>query len=230
MSFRGRGGRGGGRFGGGRRPFLPQIRDEQGNIKKPGPPLLFPELKKDLPPLPNITEKDELLISKRRRILSFCQASPYFIEKPKKAADGVDAEIERYSDRYKPKKNIERPPLSSFLKLAESYFPAELLTQGSKRARAYKGTSLWTSQQDGSKNDLGRLERLENLEQKAQQKEEKTEGKENEKKDGEDDDEAEELQDDEEDLEEDDYNQNFGFDDDDEYLEMDEGEDEGPTY
>jgi len=145
---------------------------------------------------------------------------------------GVAAEIERYSDKYKPNAKINRPPLSSVLKLAAAYFPSEILTQGSKRVREYKGTSQWTSQGDTAKNDLQRLERLENLEQKVQQKMEKTEGKENtEKKEGEgDDDEQEEIEDEEEDFGDDDYNQNFGFDDDDDYLEMDDGDDDVAVY
>jgi hypothetical protein len=43
----------------------------------------------------------------------------------------VAAEIERYSDKYKPNFKSKRPPLSSVLKLTSSYFPAELIgTQG----------------------------------------------------------------------------------------------------
>lgn len=45
-------------------------------------------------------------------------------------AVGLATKIERYSDKYKPRNNVNRPPLSSYLKLAQSYFPAELLTQG----------------------------------------------------------------------------------------------------
>lgn len=227
MSFRG--GRGG-RFAG-RRPFIPPVRDEHGNIKKLGPPILFPDIK-ELPLLPEILKKDEELVSKRRKLNSFWDASPYYIEKQKEKTVGVAAEIERYSDKYKPNAKINRPPLSSVLKLAAAYFPSEILTQGSKRVREYKGTSQWTSQGDTAKNDLQRLERLENLEQKVQQKMEKTEGKENtEKKEGEgDDDEQEEIEDEEEDFGDDDYNQNFGFDDDDDYLEMDDGDDDVAVY
>ncbi|KAL2642670.1 hypothetical protein R1flu_010257 [Riccia fluitans] len=46
---------------------------------------------------------------------------------------GVAAEIQRYSDRYKLTVQTKRPPLSSVLKLAPAYFPAELLGEGAYR-------------------------------------------------------------------------------------------------
>lgn len=45
-------------------------------------------------------------------------------------AEGVAAEIERYSDRYRVNIRANRPALWSVLKLAPAYFPAELLGQG----------------------------------------------------------------------------------------------------
>ncbi|GLJ53832.1 hypothetical protein SUGI_1149060 [Cryptomeria japonica] len=228
MSFRGRGG-GGGRFAG-RRTYQAPIKDENGNIKKPEPPTLFQDIKV-LPVLLEIAMKDEELVSKRRKLDHFWELSPYYIENPKEKTVGVIAEIERYSDRYKPNVRINRPPLSSVLKLAAAYFPSEILNQGSKRARAYKGTSQWTVQPDAA--DLQKLDRLENLEQKAQQRSEKVGDKEpDEKKEGENEDaEEEEIEDEEEDLGDDDYNQNFGFDDDEDYLDMDDGGDiEEATY
>eukprot|EP01018_Ginkgo_biloba_P010881 Gb_17109 [translate_table: standard] len=223
MSFRG--GRGG-RFGG-RRPFIPPIKDENGVVKKPEPPALFPKIE-TLPDLPEITKKDEELVSKRRRLETFWSASPYYIEKPKQKAVGVAAEIERYSDKYKPNLHVQRPPLSSVLKLAAAYFPPELLSQGLKRGREYRGTSQWTLQPNAATNDLQRLDHLEKAEKKTQEREGKED---NEKKEGEGEDgEEEEIEEEEEDLGDDDYNQNFGFDDDDEYLDMDDGDDEGPTF
>jgi DNA-directed RNA polymerase III subunit RPC7 len=130
MSFRGRGRGRGGRFGG---PpgILP--RDEDGNVvipkKQEGPPPLYPKLQQ-LPDLPTITPRDEMLIKRRRQLDLALNSSPYYIEKPKAKTEGVVAEIERYSDRYRVNIRANRPPLSSVLKLAPAYFPVELLGQG----------------------------------------------------------------------------------------------------
>jgi hypothetical protein len=45
-------------------------------------------------------------------------------------AEGIAAEIERYSDRYRTDIRANRSPLNSVLKLAPGFFPAELLGQG----------------------------------------------------------------------------------------------------
>lgn len=240
MAFRGRGGRGGrGRFGGGAR-YVPEARGDDGlpvhSKKIDGPPPLFPELKA-LPELPDVGKAEEELISQRRRLETFWNASPYFIEKPKEKWTGVAAEIERYSDKYKPNFKAKRPPLSSVLKLTSAYFPAELVGQQAaerKRGRdgRYKGTSQWTLDASSHKSDLQRLDKLETMEQRSEKnadKEEKEEGKKTEEGDDEDDEEVEEEE--EEEIGEDDYAQNFGFDDDDDYLDDDDGgDDEGPTY
>ncbi|KAJ7527115.1 hypothetical protein O6H91_16G037800 [Diphasiastrum complanatum] len=235
MAFRG--GRGRGRFGRGGRPsILPLVRDEDGQLivakKLDGPPPLFPKLDR-LPDHPEITSKDELLVSRRRHLEAFWNASPYYIERTKEKAVGVAAEIERYSDRYKPNYQAERPPLSSVLKLTPLFFPAELLSQEKKHVRnAQQGVrSQWTLQANAAKNDLGRLDQLATLEQKFKTMADKT-GHEEEAKgngeDGEDDDDA--VEEEEQELGEDDYAQNFGFDDDEEYEFDEDGDDEGPVY
>jgi hypothetical protein len=83
-----------------------------------------------LPDLPTITPRDEMLIKRRRQLDLALNSSPYYIEKPKAKTEGVVAEIERYSDRYRVNIRANRPPLSSVLKLAPAYFPVELLVQG----------------------------------------------------------------------------------------------------
>lgn len=241
MSFRGRGGFGGrgrGRFGGGG-GYVPQARGDDGQPvfaqKTDGPPPLFPTIT-TLPDLPDVGKTEEELISRRRRLETFWNASPYYIEKPKEKTTGVAAEIERYSDKYKTNFNAKRPPLASVLKLTSAYFPAELVgQQDRKRGRdgQYKGTSQWTLDTSSRKSDLQRLDRLATMEQKSEKIAEDKEGKEEEKKtDGGDDEDDEELEkEEEEEIGEDDYAQNFGFDDDDDYLDDDDGgDDEGPTF
>eukprot|EP00270_Netrium_digitus_P021663 TRINITY_DN9412_c0_g1_i1.p1 TRINITY_DN9412_c0_g1~~TRINITY_DN9412_c0_g1_i1.p1 ORF type:complete len:212 (+),score=39.43 TRINITY_DN9412_c0_g1_i1:108-743(+) len=161
MSFRGwrggggRGGRGGwgrGRGGAGAAPG-PVARDDDGNIlavdKPEGPPPLFPPIK-SLPELPEISQKDEQLLHRRRRLNSAWKYSPYQIEKPKKKAVGVTADVERYSDRYRLAHRQQRAPLSSVLKLTVAYFPAELLgnytaTRGKAKAG---GRTPWIHRQE----------------------------------------------------------------------------------
>ncbi|BBN17707.1 DNA-directed RNA polymerase III subunit RPC7 [Marchantia polymorpha subsp. ruderalis] len=237
MAFRGgRGGRGRGRGGRG----FPVMRDEDGMALIPksrdGPPPLFPTLE-NLPPLPDLTPKDEALVSRRRHLESAWNVSPYYIEKPKAKSVGLAAEIERYSDRYKLSVQTKRPPLSSVLKLASAYFPAELLGQGNQKRNQRADGAQWTLQTGSAKNDLQRLDQLASLEQKrmkdGEDKEDvdKEEKKKKEGEEGDDDDDEEKLDDEDEEFGDDDYAQNFGFDDDEDYLDMDDGgDDEGATY
>ncbi|KAG6542308.1 hypothetical protein Mapa_016337 [Marchantia paleacea] len=233
MAFRGgRGGRGRGRGGRG----FPVMRDEDGMALIPksrdGPPPLFPTLE-NLPPLPDLTPKDESLVSRRRHLESAWNVSPYYIEKPKAKSVGVAAEIERYSDRYKLSVQTKRPPLSSVLKLASAYFPAELLSQGNQKRSQQADGAQWTLQTGSAKNDLQRLDQLASLEQKRLKDGEdkadvdKEEKKKKEGDEGDDDDDEEKLDDEDEEFGDDDYAQNFGFDDDEDYLDMDDGGDDG---
>ncbi|CAM6128889.1 unnamed protein product [Calypogeia fissa] len=239
MAFRG-GGRGRGRGRGGGRGF-PVVRDEDGMALIPksrdGPPPLFPPLD-NLPMLPDITPKDEQLVSRRRRLESAWNVSPYYIEKPKPKSVGVAAEIERYSDRYKLKVQTKRPPLGSVLKLAPAYFPAELLGQGNRARSNQSGGAHWTLQTGVGKNDLQRLDQLATLEQKRlKDGDDKEDGDKEEKKkkegeDGDADDDEEVLDDEDEEFGDDDYAQTFGYDDDEDYLDMDDGggDDDGAIY
>jgi hypothetical protein len=45
-------------------------------------------------------------------------------------AEGIVAEIDRYSDRYRINRRANRVPLNSVLKLTDASFPVELLGQG----------------------------------------------------------------------------------------------------
>ncbi|CAI7880889.1 unnamed protein product [Closterium sp. NIES-54] len=70
---------------------------------------------------------------------------------------------------------------------------------------------------------------VEGDEEEEEEGDDDREGKDEEKKEGGDDEEVEEEEEEEE-IGEDDYAQNFGFDDDDEYLDEDDGADEGPVF
>ncbi|KAB1210451.1 hypothetical protein CJ030_MR6G010747 [Morella rubra] len=129
-------------------------------------------------------------------------------------------DIERYSDRSKPKTTITRDSLSQILELKK--FPRELIG-GSRGQQPSRKKVRWNPE-----SELQKLDYLEKLEQRAQGLEGKDE---KEKKEGENEDEDE--NDGEEDIEEepsdDDYYQNVDFDDDeDDFNDVDDGgEDEG---
>ncbi|KAG0504256.1 hypothetical protein M758_12G037200 [Ceratodon purpureus] len=235
MAARGRG-RGRGRGGGGGAQFLP--RDDDGNIvfnkKQEGPPPLFPKIER-LPDLPTISKRDEMLVARRHQLQKAWECSPYYIEKAKAKSEGIVAEIERYSDRYRTNKRANRVPLNSVLKLNGASFPVELLGQGRGRGRGVlpPGSTPWLLQNSLAKTDLLRLDQLASLEQKRLKDEEKGDKDGEEKKPGEGeegDGENEELEDEEEELGDDDYAQTFGFDDDEEYEMDDGGDDEGPVF
>ncbi|ERN02660.1 hypothetical protein AMTR_s00085p00072220 [Amborella trichopoda] len=132
----------------------------------------------------------------------------------------MSKEIERYADRLKPKTKVARcRPLTSLLKLNSAYFPRELL-QGLQHEKLNKEISESTLQPDSAKNvNLRKMDYLEKLEKVKDGKPEK------EKKEDEDEDEGnEENEEEEEEIGEDDYHENFGFDDDEDYLDdVDDG-------
>lgn len=128
MAARGRG-RGRGRGGGAQ--FL--ARDDDGNLifnkKQEGPTPLFPKVER-LPDLPTVTKRDEMLVFRRHHLQKAWECSPYYIEKIKTKTEGIVAEIDRYSDRYRTNRRANRVPLNSVLKLTGASFPVELLGQG----------------------------------------------------------------------------------------------------
>ncbi|XP_054793443.1 uncharacterized protein LOC129299022 [Prosopis cineraria] len=126
-------------------------------------------------------------------------------------------DVERFSDRQKTV--FTRDSLSQVLEFKD--FPKEL-TQGAARRMSKRKNFRWNPE-----SDLKALDFFEQLEKKAQGQEDKGE---KEKKEGEneEDDENAENEEGEEELSDDDYNQNEYFDDDeDDYNDVDDGEDEG---
>uniref|UniRef100_A0A804MZB9 DNA-directed RNA polymerase III subunit n=1 Tax=Zea mays TaxID=4577 RepID=A0A804MZB9_MAIZE len=115
--------------------------------------------------------------------------------------ENEDKEIERFSDR-KRKTQSKREGLASYLKLAPSNFPSELV-QGSRRGQATNKKLRWDKESDEQA-----FEAFEKLEQKHK------DGSKVEKE-GDDEDEQEEEVQEEEENSDDDYNQNIEFDDDD---------------
>ncbi|KAF5831206.1 hypothetical protein DUNSADRAFT_13464 [Dunaliella salina] len=98
----GRGGRGGrgGRFGRGAGPPGPQAKDEDGTVigtEIAGPPPLFPQTL--LPAFPDITPRQEALLSRRTVLSQVTKRTPFFLEAQKdtlKATD-VDARIAHWA-------------------------------------------------------------------------------------------------------------------------------------
>eukprot|EP00850_Spirogloea_muscicola_P017224 SM000146S00944 [mRNA] locus=s146:35360:44700:- [translate_table: standard] len=184
-----------------------------------------------LPPLPQLDARAERLLARSRQLAAAWRFSPYYLEKPAPRPVGLAAEIERYSDKYKPKARVERAPLSSVLKLTPAHFPAQLLGPDAKRRkRAAPSTAQWRQHAASAVNDLQRLDRLATLEQKVEREEtEKSAATKDEKKAEEGDGDGEEGEGEEEEEEEefgdDDYAQTYGFDDDEGYMDADDGDD-----
>ncbi|KAL5722738.1 hypothetical protein ACHQM5_006220 [Ranunculus cassubicifolius] len=205
MAFRGRGrGRGGGMGGG---------------FAKQEPYILFPE-DVTLPNIIGMTNEEKLLIRWNEGFRSWWGSSPYYLEEagPTKRED---IDIERFSDRGKPKGRAKRDPLSNYLKLTPNNFPRELI-QGSRRTQQDQRKVRWDLE-----SGLNKLDHLEKLEAKIGDKDEK------EKKEGEDEDTDVEVDVEEEDFSDDgDYNRNmYDYDDDEDDFNMaDDGDDEGGTY
>eukprot|EP00850_Spirogloea_muscicola_P011554 SM000072S21188 [mRNA] locus=s72:268587:273191:+ [translate_table: standard] len=184
-----------------------------------------------LPPLPQLDARAERLLARSRQLAAAWRFSPYYLEKPAPRPVGLAAEIERYSDKYKPKARMERAPLSSVLKLTPAHFPAQLLgPEAKRRKQAAPSTAQWRQHADSAANDLQRLDRLATLEQKVEREEtEKSAATKDEKKAEDGDGDGEEGEGEEEEEEEefgdDDYAQTYGFDDDEGYMDADDGDD-----
>ncbi|XP_034199020.1 glutamic acid-rich protein-like isoform X2 [Prunus dulcis] len=126
-----------------------------------------------------------------------------------------NTEVERYSDRLKPKTTIRRGALFDILELKG--FPQEL-TGGSRAQQPGRKRVRWNPDSELQKLDL--FEKLE-------QRQGNNDGKEKKEGEGEDEDEEEEEEEPEEDFSDDDYQKNQDFDDDDDDFNMeDDGDDE----
>lgn len=65
------------------------------------------------------------------KLIGFSWDLPCWFDRQKTGfAEGIVAEIDRYSDRYRTNKRANRVPLNSVLKLTGAAFPVELLGQG----------------------------------------------------------------------------------------------------
>lgn len=206
MAFRGRGrGRGQGGMGGG--------------YVKQEPYILFPE-DVTLPDINGVTE-EKMLVYWNNRLQNYWKSSSYYLEEAA-LAKSEDNEIERYSDRGKPRGRAKRDPLTYHLKLTPAYFPRELI-QGARCVQHDQRKARWNPE-----SGLQKLDMLEKLEAKYGDKDEKGE---KEKKEGEnEEEEEEEVEVEEEDFSDDDYLKNDDFDDDEDEYNMDDGGDDGPTY
>mmetsp|Transcript_27701 Transcript_27701/g.38277 ORF Transcript_27701/g.38277 Transcript_27701/m.38277 type:complete len:237 (+) Transcript_27701:187-897(+) len=222
MSGRGRG------RGRGKPQHGPIARDDEGNVLIPTgpskPPLRFPE-HSNMPPLPTLSEREQHLLLRRRKLLSSYRGSAYFIEQK---LDDVTVDVERYSDRYtgaSRKRKADRPSLQSVMTLSGAHFPLELI--GAKQMKAGRGRSAKGAMSFGLNNnkaseDLLKLDELASLERRYADDEEKKEGSGRALKvdgdgdaDAEEDEVEEEMEEDE--YEDDDYMQGCDYDDDDGY-------------
>ncbi|GAB2293458.1 hypothetical protein Dimus_027658 [Dionaea muscipula] len=174
----------------------------------------------ELPDRGNV-KGDMALLRWQGRMTNYWKYSPYLIEQKSSEKNEV-VDIEKYSDRAKPKRRWMRESVSAFMKLERGYFPQELL-EGVKSGGIKK--AKWKQDSDGKKLDMIFDETLQKLKKKQNNKE-ATEGNESDKED--------------EDEEEDDqssastggdYSQNEDFDDDeDDFNVADDNPDEADTY
>ncbi|XP_073264392.1 uncharacterized protein [Populus alba] len=205
MAYRGRGR---GRFGGGggfsyarQEPFdlFPKI-------------LLFQEI--ELPDPKNVKEERALVVW-NSRLTNYFKSSPCYLEEiVSKEIQSMD--IERFSDRGKPRITSERDSLDQFLQLTSKNFPKELIG-GLNRKRPNKKVK-WTA-------DLRKLDDYEKRELMYEGQAEK--GQMEKKEDEDEEDEDEELEEPDDEYDDGDYNQNIDFDDDeDDYNMEDDNADE----
>ncbi|CAN6456820.1 unnamed protein product [Victoria cruziana] len=221
MAFRGRGrGRGwpGSSFGGGR-----PLSDEDF--------VLFPKIE-GLPPIRDLTDEEKFLIDRKRHFASWYKNSPYFIKDKSLSHDTLAPDVEMYSD-IKSKETVRRTTLLDCLILTPSNFPIELIEGQAQRNRKRSARHL------KAKKDLHDMDSLlaklkDDSKDDADEDEEAEEGDKKKKKEDEDEDEENnnlEEEEDDEAIGADDYTENFGFDDDEDFL---DGEDDGgndePTY
>eukprot|EP00240_Pyramimonas_obovata_P014481 CAMPEP_0118923074 /NCGR_PEP_ID=MMETSP1169-20130426/1739_1 /TAXON_ID=36882 /ORGANISM="Pyramimonas obovata, Strain CCMP722" /LENGTH=200 /DNA_ID=CAMNT_0006864015 /DNA_START=296 /DNA_END=898 /DNA_ORIENTATION=+ len=193
------------------------------------PPSLFPE-HEDLPPLPQISEREQHLLLRRRQLISAYRGSPYFIEAK---LEEKEVDVSRYSDRYTRKQTTtSRPPLNSVMTLTPINFPSELYGKGGKGRG--KNVLSGLSNVNKASEDLLKLEELAKLEKRYADEEAKEagggkdgEGKSTEAGEGE---EPEEEEMEEEEYEDDDYMQGYDFDDDDGYDDDGGGDDDEAVF
>ncbi|XP_027189572.1 uncharacterized protein [Cicer arietinum] len=190
----------------------------------PLPFVLFPEdVKLEEPKLNEFDESMKMLLRKGHMYDAYMKVSPYIVEDAdlKKAffvllSGRKRMHIERFSDRKK--SMFSRDSLSQILNF--NAFPKELV-QGTSKGMPSRKKFRWNPEAEAKK-----LAFFEELEKKFEGRQDKAD---KEKKDGESEDEDENAEDKEpeEDLSDDDYNQNEYFDDDeDDYNDVEEGNDE----
>ncbi|XP_020242673.1 glutamic acid-rich protein-like [Asparagus officinalis] len=166
-----------------------------------------------------MSKEEKLLIASKYRLEQFWVTSCYHLEqnafpKIEKSEDGKkvvkvaesnaeDAEIERYSDRFKQKVHGKREALESYMNF------------GARLQRVPKKLR-WDRDSGDGKDFFAKLEEAEG----------KAKGKEDHFKKDEDEDEVEVEEQGEEESDDGDYNQNIDFDDDDDDFNIDEGPDE----
>ncbi|KAM2067432.1 hypothetical protein ACFX1T_043766 [Malus domestica] len=188
---------------------------------KQEPFVLFPDIDLRIPKGISDLEKkhtlteEENLINQTRKFQNIWKGFPYYLEQsPSNEKQNMD--VERYSDRTKPKTTIRRGSLFSILELKG--FPQEL-TGGSRVQQPGRKRVRWNPD-----SELVKLDLFEKLEQCQGQ----NDAKEKKECEGEDVNEnEEEAEPEDEDFSDDDYYKNSDFDDDeDDYNMEDDGDGE----
>ncbi|BBG95676.1 hypothetical protein Prudu_004287 [Prunus dulcis] len=153
--------------------------------------------------------EEENLVNQSRKFQKIWKGSPFYLEQTT-SKERQNTEVERYSDRLKPKTTIRRGALFDILELKG--FPQEL-TGGSRAQQPGRKRVRWNPDSELQKLDL--FEKLE-------QRQGNNDGKEKKEGEGEDEDEEEEEEEPEEDFSDDDYQKNQDFDDDDDDFNMED--------
>ncbi|EHA8589303.1 DNA-directed RNA polymerase III subunit RPC7-like [Cocos nucifera] len=174
----------------------------------------------DAPDIRIIPNEAKVLIASKVRLENFWKHSSYYLEEAAPKTKSQHAEIERFSDRFKTKKQSKRESLADYLKLTPSNFPPELI-HGSRRVQHDSKRLRWDQDSDEQLFDV-----FAKLEESYKGRDENV-GQEK-KGDSEEEEDAEKEVE-QESTDDDDYNQNIDFDDDEDDWNMEEEEHED-TY
>lgn len=104
--------------------FQPELQELQASIQT-GPQKLYPEF--ELPDAKPLTQEEKLQVKFFKEVqYAIVHESPFFVQTRDKAAGTAGDGIERYSDKWKPKRKATQSLID--LRTDEAYFPEELLS------------------------------------------------------------------------------------------------------
>lgn len=104
--------------------FQPELQELQAIIQT-GPQKLYPEF--ELPAVKALTHEEKVEVKLFKEVqYAIMHETPFYIQTRDKAAGTIGDGIERYSDRWRPKRKASQTLTD--LRTDEAYFPDELLT------------------------------------------------------------------------------------------------------